>query len=247
MENEIDKSPHDQYTDMNIQRPPLYINYNENMYSQSPGRQSAQGNIPPLPRLVPRNLFYQGNVNQMQQNYQDQMAAYSNLLHPMMAYGQNYTQPLKDMRNQDLYKNPNIVFTSPYDPQQDFTNYLATHQGYQLGQSMNNLFDKNRLSINTAMSSPTTPQKDKPHSYSFSDTNATKRFRLTYSKYQLETLEAEFVTNKFIHRGRRLELANQLSLSEKQVKIWFQNRRMKNKRENNRLKQAQNLARPPNF
>ncbi|CAP24817.2 Protein CBR-CEH-12 [Caenorhabditis briggsae] len=57
-----------------------------------------------------------------------------------------------------------------------------------------------------------------------------RRPRTAFSSEQLVQLEKQFSDNRYLSRPRRYQLAQQLSLSETQIKIWFQNRRMKNKR-----------------
>ncbi|CAM4362222.1 unnamed protein product [Lepidochelys olivacea] len=71
-------------------------------------------------------------------------------------------------------------------------------------------------------------------------TRTKDKYRVVYTDHQRLELEKEFHYSRYITIRRKAELAATLGLSERQVKIWFQNRRAKERKINKKkLQQSQ--------
>ncbi|XP_069486444.1 homeobox protein notochord-like [Ambystoma mexicanum] len=65
-----------------------------------------------------------------------------------------------------------------------------------------------------------------------------KRVRTVFTIDQLERLEQEFLKQQYMVGTERVELADTLRLTETQVKVWFQNRRIKWRKQSLEQKKA---------
>ncbi|XP_076308257.1 uncharacterized protein LOC143223821 [Tachypleus tridentatus] len=74
---------------------------------------------------------------------------------------------------------------------------------------------------------PTDHDADSPGSIRSKPTCKAKRVRTIFTAEQLDRLETEFERQQYMVGPERLQLASALNLTEAQVKVWFQNRRIK--------------------
>ena len=139
-----------------------------------------------------------------------------------------------------------------------FNNILSNHQINNESQepiikSEQNYFDSTvvmqnaelPLSSNSTTGS-TSPvlQEIKAHGFTRSELAQVtlKKPRSTFTSQQVLHLEQEFKAQSYLCRPNRAKLASQLGLSERQVKIWFQNRRMKAKKLASKAPKIQNRS-----
>uniref|UniRef100_A0A0K2TJX3 Protein abruptlike [Bombyx mori] n=1 Tax=Lepeophtheirus salmonis TaxID=72036 RepID=A0A0K2TJX3_LEPSM len=164
----------------------------------------------------------------------------------------NNVTGLKENDKQDIDKLADKIPNGPPDdPSEEYSEYgYAPDEGYNdktipppvvgmmLGDRMDSLMDATNMNSGPWNSPNSGNSLNRSlHRLSSADSFGGRRPRSVYTTQQLTQLEAYFKFNEYIDGDRKKQLSIITQIPEQQIKVWFQNRRQKKKRELEEIQQ----------
>ncbi|KAE8584243.1 hypothetical protein XENTR_v10020876 [Xenopus tropicalis] len=108
--------------------------------------------------------------------------------------------------------------------------HTAANSPSDLSQNSYEWMGKTVQSTSTGLGLPFYIKAERQPEENICKTRTKEKYRVVYTDHQRLELEKEFHYSRYITIRRKTELAASLRLSERQVKIWFQNRRAKERK-----------------
>ncbi|XP_069778952.1 homeobox protein Nkx-2.5-like [Narcine bancroftii] len=126
----------------------------------------------------------------------------------------------------------NHAIFSSRETQETFSPRLSINNGQNSGEQRMDYFQNNAQDLDKkSMEKCITPESRKNEDFEVPVRRIHRRPRVLFSQAQVYELERRFKQQRYLSAPERDHLANMLNLTSTQVKIWFQNRRYKCKRQ----------------
>lgn len=202
--------------------------------SNSPSSYQETNNISPLQKS---NYYSTPNSNQYYYNYQNQFYNQTYQQPDIYSYQQNHLfndsnyysrNSSINQTSQNLNDSFKPEFLVPEKPleQKPFLKF-SIDAILGLDKKEESKLIPNELENNENMQGKPNKSVKRKNRKSSDNSMSNKRMRTIFTQEQLDKLEEEFLRQQYMVGSERSYLANSLGLTESQVKIWFQNRRIK--------------------